>query len=60
VIDPQSVRTTSVGRPRGDDGGKKVSGRRRLLLVDALDLVLRAEVHTADLQERATVPRLLA
>jgi putative transposase len=59
IIDAQAVRTTSVGGPRGYDGGKKVSGRKRHLLVDTLGLVLRADVHTADLQERATVPRLL-
>ena len=60
IVDAQSVKTTSVGGPRGYAGGKKVSGRKRHLLVDTLGLVLRADVHTADLQERATVPRLLA
>ena len=59
IIDAQAVRTTSVGGPRGYDGGKKISGRKRHLLVDTLGLVLRADVHTADLQERATVPQLL-
>ena len=35
IIDSQSVKTHQGG-PRGFDGGKKVSGRKRLVLVDTL------------------------
>ena len=35
-----------------------MSGRKRHLLVDTLGLVLKARVHTADLQDRAAVPLL--
>src|SRR5688500_14580785 len=31
IVDAQSVRTTSVGGPRGYDGGKRLSGRKRHL-----------------------------
>lgn len=44
---------------RGYDGGKKVNGRKRHVIVDTLGLLLRVKVHSAGLQDRAGVPLLL-
>jgi putative transposase len=40
-LDRPSVKTTELGGPeRGDDGGKKINGRTRPLLVDTLGVLL--------------------
>ena len=48
ILDTQSVKTTSVGGVRGYDGAKKLSGRKRHLLVDTLGTVLRDPFKTSD------------
>jgi putative transposase len=59
IIDSQSVKTTERGGPHGYDGGKKLSGRKRHLLVETLGLVGKALVHPANIQDRAGAPPLL-
>jgi putative transposase len=53
IIDSQSARTTEAGGPRGYDGGKKINGRKRHILVDTLGLVMGVVVHRANIQDRA-------
>jgi transposase len=59
IIDSQSVKTTERGGPHGYDGGKKVNGRKRHLLVDTMGLLLKVVVHAAKLQDRESVNLLL-
>jgi transposase len=51
VIDSQSAKTAGVGGPaRGYDGGKRVKGRKRHILVDVMGLLLAVCVHGAGTQ----------
>ena len=52
VVDSQSVKSTAVGgEQRGYDGGKKVKGRKRHILVDTEGFVLKLKVHSAKVMD---------
>ena len=60
IVDSQWVKTTGVGgEKRGYDGGKKVKGRKRHLLVDTQGLVLEVRVHSAKVVDREGIKLLL-
>jgi putative transposase len=59
IIDSQSVKTSAIKGERGYDSHKKVTGRKRHILVDVMGLLLSVVVHAANIQERAGAKRLL-
>ena len=60
VVDSQSVKSTAVGgEGRGFDGGKKIKGRKRHLLVDTEGFVLKAKVHSAKVMDYEGIKTLL-
>ena len=60
VVDSQSVKSTGVGgKARGYEGGKKVKGRKRHLLVDTEGLLLKATVHSAKVMDYEGIKILL-
>jgi Transposase DDE domain len=60
IADSQSTKTTGVGgEQRGYDGGKKVRGRKRHLLVDTEGLVMKVKVHSAKVPDQDGLKLLL-
>lgn len=59
-IDSQSVKTTEVGgSERGYDGGKKIKGRKRHVVVDTIGLLLVVLITSAALDDGAAAIPLL-
>lgn len=60
IVDSQSIKTTGIGgEERGYDGGKKIDGRKRHLLVDTEGFVLKAKVHSAKVLDQEGIKKLL-
>jgi putative transposase len=58
-IDSQTVKATEIADSRGYDGGKKITGRKRHILVDKLGLLVVAVVSVAAADDGTFAPNVL-
>jgi putative transposase len=59
ILDSQTVKGSEVGGERGDDGGKKINGVKRQIVVDTLGLLIVVLVTAAGADDGTTAPEVL-
>jgi len=60
IMDSQSVKIGDQAGERGYDAGKKITGRKRHILVDTLGMILGMVITPADVQDRDGARSLLS
>src|SRR5512143_669798 len=58
-IDSQTVKATEIADSRGYDGGKKITGRKRHILVDKLGLLIVVVVSVGSADDGTFAPEVL-
>ncbi len=59
-IDSQTVKATEIADTRGSDGGQKITGRKRHIIVDTLGLLLVVPVTVASADDGTSAPEVLS
>ncbi len=52
LLDSQSVKSSCISSDKGYDAAKKVTGRKRHIIIDTMGFILVIVIHNANIQDR--------